>query len=100
MGGSIWADVLSGGPDGPAWLLAHRPFIDPLDVHAYWFLLLIPMAVLISMTYKAVRLHSMDRYWREVGTMTAQVVLGLFALGMASFLLIELVVPVIVPMPS
>jgi hypothetical protein len=60
---------------------AYRPFIDGVDLHRIWFLLLIPMAFFVSMTYKAVRLADMDRYWPQVLMMTAQVLLGMIALG-------------------
>lgn len=60
---------------------AYWPFIDGVDLHRVWFLLLIPMAFFVSMTYKAVRLADMDRYWPQVLMMTAQVLLGMIALG-------------------
>jgi hypothetical protein len=61
---------------------SHRWFIDPLDLHAAWWVLLLPMAFFIAMAYKAVRLTSLDRYWSQVAMMTAQIILGLGALAL------------------
>jgi hypothetical protein len=77
--------------------LAWRPFIDPLDAHRAWFLLLIPMALFISMVYKGVRLPELDRYWRQVAVMTFQIVVGIIALGAGVFLFIQYIAPAVVP---
>lgn len=81
---------------GPSYI----PFIDPIDAHAWWFLLLIPMALGISMVYKAVRLRSLDRYWRKVFAMAAQIVVALIVLGAGFYILIEWVIPAVAPMPK
>jgi hypothetical protein len=72
--------------------LAHRFFIDPLDVHAVWWLMLAPMALLISMAYKAIRLPTMDRYWPQVASMAVQIVLAMIGLAAACYVIIELFV--------
>ncbi len=68
---------------------SYRPFIDPIDLHGHWYLLLIPLAFGVSMAYKAVRVKTMDRYWRNVFAMTAQIVVGMLLLGLASYFLVE-----------
>lgn len=68
---------------------AWRPFIDPLDLHALWWVLLIPMALGVSVVYKAVRVRDLSRYWREVAIMTTQIVLAMILLGAAVYLFIE-----------
>ena len=72
--------------------LGHRFFIDPLDLHSLWWLLLVPMSILIAMAYKAIRLPDLSRYWRQVASMSAQVVLAMIGLAAASFVIIELFV--------
>ncbi len=74
-----------------------RPFVDPINAHRSWYLLLIPMAILITMVYKAVRLPELDRYWRQVAVMSVQIVLGIIALGAAIYLFIQFIAPLIVP---
>ncbi|MCC6428431.1 MAG: hypothetical protein IT435_16635 [Phycisphaerales bacterium] len=77
--------------------LAWRPFVDPLDAHRYWFALLIPMALLITMVYKAVRLPTLERYWRHVAVLSAQIILGIIALGAGIYIFIQYIAPMIAP---
>ena len=44
-----------------ALFLAYRPFIDPLDLQRGWFILLLPLALGVSITYKAVRVEDLSR---------------------------------------
>ena len=78
--------------------LAWRPFLDPLDLHAYWYFLLVPLALGISIAYKAVRVRNMDRYWLNVLSMTAQVVGAIIGLGILAYIVLILIVPWLVPM--
>lgn len=68
--------------------MGYRPFIDPISLHEWWVLLLLPMAVGVSIVYKAVRLKTLERYWRAVAIMTTQIVVGMILLGAASYLLV------------
>lgn len=77
--------------------LAWRPFLDPLPLDHVWFLLLIPMAVFIALAYKGVRTPELKDLKREVVVMATQVVLGMTALGLASYLFVQHVVPLIAP---
>lgn len=77
--------------------LAWRPFVDPINLHRGWFLLLIPMSVLLSMVYKAVRLPDLSRYWRQVAFMSAQIIFWIIALGAAIYVFIQFIAPLIVP---
>jgi len=81
------------------WLLAYRPFIDPLDLHDAWFFLLLPLAFFVSMAYKAVRVPTMAGYWKQVLWMSAQIVLGMVGLGAAFYVVIEWLVPILAPVP-
>lgn len=68
-----------------------RPFIDPIELHQWWFVLLIPMAFFVAMIYKAVRLQSIERYWWHVCVMTLQIVLGMIGLGAATWFVVFVV---------
>lgn len=78
-------------------VLAYRPFLDPLDMQRTWFFLLLPMALLISIAYKAVRVTDMREYWRQVLVMTAQLILAIIGLGAALFFVVQYVLPIILP---
>lgn len=67
--------------------IPYRPFIDPLDLHQHWYLFLIPLALGVSIVYKAVRMRDMAGYARAVAIMTVQIIAGMIALGIASHFL-------------
>lgn len=77
--------------------LAYRPFIDPISIHRLWYLLLIPLAVLVALSYKAVRIPDLRDLPRQVAVMTVQIVLGIAALGVAGYLVVEWVLPAVAP---
>jgi hypothetical protein len=78
-------------------VLAWRPFLDPLNLHEYWWAFLVPLSLGIAVAYKAVRLRELGAaYWRAVVIMTAQIVLAMILLGAAMFVLLEFVIPRIV----
>lgn len=70
-------------------VLAWRPFIDPLNLHDLWWLLLVPLALGISLAYKAVRVRDMRDLWRQVLMMTVQIVVAMVLLAVASYLFVE-----------
>jgi hypothetical protein len=76
--------------------LAWIPFAQPMTgtIHAWW-LWIVPMVVGISITWKAIRLPSLHRYWREVGWMSGQVLLGMLALAVGLIVLVQWVVPLL-----
>lgn len=81
-------------------VLAWRPFLDPLDLHSRWFVLLVPLAFGIAVTYRAVRVATFEKFWRKVLILTLQIVLSMVLLGIASYLFIQVAVPMLLPMPE
>ena len=78
--------------------LAWRPFLDPMNLHAYWYFLLVPLARGIAVAYKAVRVRNMDMYWSQVAMMTAQIVGSIIGLGVLAYVILIVIVPRLVPM--
>ncbi len=74
-------------------LLAYRPFLDPIDAHSWWWWLSIPLIFGIAVTYKAIRLPTLERYWRHVIRMCVQVFVALVVLSVALYLLVQLILP-------
>ena len=75
-------------------LLAYRPFLDPLPLPAgWWWLTIIPMAVLISIAYKAVRKPSMNGFWKSAFSMSAQIVVLIALAGAGVHVVVEWIVP-------
>lgn len=76
-------------------MVAYVPFITPLNLHDWWWLMLIPMSLFLSIAYKGVRLSdlSASTFIRAVVVMTAQIVLAMIALAIGLYVLIERIVP-------
>lgn len=78
-------------------MLAWRPFLDPMDLHAYWWAFLIPLSLLISVVYKAVRVERMSDWPRATVVMTAQIIAAMILLGAGVFCFLEYILPMIAP---
>lgn len=77
-------------------LLAWMPFAQPMPgVLQWWWAWVVPIVVLVSVTWKAIRLTSLERYWREVGWMSGQILLGMLALAVGLIALVQWVVPLL-----
>jgi hypothetical protein len=80
--------------------LAYTPFIDALPLHDAWYLLIIPMTIFLAIGYKAVRCNDLSRLPREVFVFSVQI-LGAMALLAAGFtLFVNVIVPMLAPMPT
>ncbi|MBX3379566.1 MAG: hypothetical protein KF805_05700 [Phycisphaeraceae bacterium] len=94
---------------------AYTPFIDPISTlwpGAYsspWFVnvyCLIVVAFFTSIAYKALRFQDfsgpigpvMASFLRHTVVMTAQIVFGIWGLGLLVFLIVRYIVPFIAPM--
>ncbi len=76
-----------------ALVLAYTPFLEPMDLQSSWWMLLVPMAVLMSIAWKAVRVSNFKSFWRPVAVMTTQIVLAMVGLAFGAFVVVELLVP-------
>ena len=81
-------------------VLAYTPFVDPIDAHRWWFVLLVPMCLGVALAYKSVRCGDLSHYPRQVLVMTAQVLAGIIALALGMLVLVRFVLPLIAPMPA
>lgn len=78
----------------PAAARGWRPFLDPAPIpDILWFLTLVPLALGVSVVYKAVRVRTMDRYAVNVLVMTAQIVAAMVLLALGAHALVEWIVP-------
>ena len=73
-------------------MIAYTPFLDPLDLHDWWWLTIAPLALGISIVYKAIRVHDLKDFWLGVLVMTLQVLLGMVALAAGTYVLVEMIV--------
>jgi len=76
--------------------LAWIPFVQPLPgVIAWWWLWILPMLAGVSVTWKAIRLTSLQSYWRDVAVMFGQLLIGMIALAAGLMLLVRVVLPLL-----
>jgi hypothetical protein len=68
--------------------LAYTPFWNPLPVWDYWYWLLIPLSLGISIVYKSVKCHRMSQVPREASVIFAMILAGM---ALAAALLLGLV---------
>ncbi len=77
-------------------LLAWIPFAEPMPgVQQHWLWVLPILIIGLSMMYKAIRVDDLRRWPREVGIMTAQVLLAFAGLAIGLFLLVQVIVPLL-----
>jgi hypothetical protein len=75
-------------------LLAYIPFVDPIHaMHDWWYVLLLPLSLGVAVIYRALRMSSLEHYWRQVWLMTLQIVLALGALAVVLVALVQLAIP-------
>ncbi len=80
-------------------LASYIPFLQPLPTVAHWWwLLLLPACAAISVIWKAVRLETLEHFWREAITMTVHSVLAMAALAAGFIVLLRVIIPIL-PMP-
>ncbi|MAB84074.1 MAG: hypothetical protein CMJ24_11680 [Phycisphaerae bacterium] len=77
-------------------LIAWIPFAGPLNsMQSIWYVLLVPLTFGIAVAYKAMRVSSLENYWRQVLLMTTQVTVGIVALGILLILFVKYLVPIL-----
>ena len=77
-------------------IVAYTPFLDPLNVfQTWWYLLIIPLALGISVTYKAMRIYDLGDFFRQVVIMTVQIIVAMALLAAGLILLVQFVVPML-----
>jgi hypothetical protein len=75
-------------------MLAWIPFLQPAPgVSTYWWALVFPLSIFLSMAWRAVRQSDLSGYWPSVGRMSAQIVLGMLALFVGLAIIIRVIVP-------
>lgn len=76
--------------------MAYMPFVTPMMwVHDWWYLLLLPLALGISMIWKALRVSPLSEYWRQVIVMTIQIIVAMIVLAIALNVFVQVIVPML-----
>jgi hypothetical protein len=85
-------DGMHAAADASAWI----PFLEPMPAaHRWWWLLIVPIAVGVSLAWKATRLEEPERWQRPVAIMSGQIVLAVAGIAIGLFVLIQIVLPLL-----
>jgi phosphatidylglycerophosphate synthase len=77
-------------------MLAWIPFVQPAPgASSWWWALVVPFSLFISMAWRSVRQKDLSRYWPAVARMSAQIVVGMIGLFVFLALIVRVVVPII-----
>ncbi len=68
---------------------AFEPFRQPLPVWDYWYLLLIPLCIGISIVYKAIKCREMKQVPREATVIFTMILLGMVTAAAALYALMR-----------
>ena len=68
-------------------LPSYRPFIDPIQVHELWWLMVVPLALGVAVVYKAVRMRDpgSPAYWLGVLRMMLEILGGMALLAVLTY---------------
>ncbi len=76
--------------------LAWTPFLQPAPgVQHWWWLLVLPMALGVAMSYKAIRTADLRDYRRAVITMTLQICAAMAGIAVGLYVLVLLLLPLL-----
>ncbi|MCB9838436.1 MAG: hypothetical protein H6813_03780 [Phycisphaeraceae bacterium] len=79
-----------------SWMLAYTPMLDPMPLrHGTWWLTLLPLALGISIVYKAIKIDDMRRYPKQVAMMTTQIVVVMIMLAIGIQIVVGWVEPLL-----
>ena len=72
------------------------PFLGPAPgVPSWWWLLVLPLSLFVSMSWKAVSQDDLAGYWPSVARMASRVVVGMIAMFTALAFVVRVIVPII-----
>ncbi len=76
--------------------LAYIPFLDPINaLHDWWYTLIVPLSLGISIIYRALRLERLDRFWSAAAILTVQILVAMGALGIVLVMLVQGIIPLL-----
>ena len=72
---TMLAQTTGMGPGSGA--VHYRPFVSPMPVWDFWYLLIFPLCLAVSIVYKAMKLPDMRQVPKQSLLITAWIVLGM-----------------------
>jgi hypothetical protein len=82
-------------PLAPILAAAYVPFMQPLPVWDYWYLLALPLCAAVSIVYKSIRCRSMRKVPREAAKATGWILAGLVFAAVVLALIVKVMEKVV-----
>jgi hypothetical protein len=73
----------------PPTLAAYVPFLTPLPVWDYWYLLLVPLCAGVAVVYKAIKAHEVRRIPWEATVITLWILFGMIGAAAALAVVVQ-----------
>ncbi len=70
-------------------LAQYRPFITPLPVWDVWYLLLLPLCIVVAVVYKSIKCHSMRDVPKQAALITLWILGGMAAAAIVLALIVR-----------
>jgi hypothetical protein len=67
-----------------------RPFLQPMPVWDYWYLLLLPLVIAVAVVYKAIKCRTIKQVPREAASIAAWILVCFAAAAVALVVLVKL----------
>jgi len=68
----------------------YRPFVSPLPLWDYWYLLILPLCLAVAIVYKAMKLPDMKQVPRQSLLITLWIVVGMSIAAAALVVLVKI----------
>ena len=73
----------------PLGLLAWVPFVQPLPVWDYWYLLPLPLCAGLAVVYKSIKCRTMSQVPKEAAILTVWILAGMAAVAVVLALAVD-----------
>jgi hypothetical protein len=70
-------------------LAAYRPFLDPLPVWDYWYLLILPLCFAVAVVYKSMKCSRISQVPLEAGQIVLWILGGFSGAALALLVLVK-----------
>ncbi len=67
-----------------------RPFLQPMPIWDYWYLLLLPLCVAVAIVYKAIKCRTMKEVPLEAASITGWIMVSFAAAAAGLVLIVKL----------
>jgi len=70
-------------------LVGYTPFLDPMPIHDWWFWLLLPLCLLFSIVYKAVKCESVKQVPKAALSIALFILAGMAAAAVVLTIIVK-----------